>query len=105
MIYNLKNKMEQKKQIIIKVLERLKWYRDKAEDIIILLKSSYCTEELIDSVINRINVAIKTVEKDKDKNALRKWIEAIQKIRQREEQEEMSDEELDAELDSLLDNI
>ena len=97
--------MEQKKQLIIKVLERLKWYRDKAEDIIILLKSSYCTEELVDSVINRINVAIKTVEKDKDKNTLRKWIEAIQKIRQREEQEEMTDEELDAELDSLLDNI
>ena len=105
MIYNLKTKMEQKKELIIRVLEKLKWYRDKAEDLIILLKSTYCTEELIDSIINKINAAIKTVKKDADKNALRKWIAAIQKIRQREEQEEMSDEELDAEFDKLLDSI
>lgn len=104
-IYYLKNKMEQKKELIIRVLEKLKWYRDKAEDLIILLKSSYCTEELIDSIINKVNAAIKTAKKDADKNALRKWIAAIQKIRQREEQEEMSDEELDAEFDKLLNSI
>ena len=97
--------MEQKKQLILTVLERLKWYRDKAEDLIILLWSSYCTEELIDSIINRINAAIKIAKKDSDKNILRKWLTAIQKIRQREEEEEISDEELEAVLDSLLDNI
>ena len=97
--------MEQTKQLIIKVLQRLKWYRNIAEDLIILLESSYCTEKLIDTIINKINVAIKTVKNNSDKNALRKWIEAIQKIRQREEQEEITDEELDEELDSLLDNI
>lgn len=97
--------MEQKKQLILMVLKRLKWYRDKAEDLKILVESSYCTEELIDAIINRINAAIKIAKKGEDKNTLRKWIEAIQKIKQREEREEMSDEELDAELDSLLEII
>ena len=97
--------MEQKKQLILMVLEKLKWYRDKAEDLKILVESSYCTEELIDAIINRINAAIKIAKKDSDKNALRKWLTAIQKIRQREEEEEMSDEELEAEFDKLLDSI
>ena len=97
--------MEKKKQLILIVLERLKWYRNIAEDLIILLESSYCTEELIDSIINRINVAIKIVKKESDKNALRKWIEAIQKIRQREKTEEMTEEEIEEEFDKLLDSI
>lgn len=97
--------MEEKKQLLIMVLERLKWYRNMAENLIILLRSSYCTEDLINSIIKKINAAIKATKKVEDKNALRKWIEAIQKIKQREEHEEMPDEELDAELDSLLETI
>lgn len=97
--------MEQKKQLIIKVLQRLKWHRNMAEDLIILIESSYCTKELIDSITNKINAAIKTVKNNSDKNALRKWIEVIQKIKQKEESEEMTDEELDAELDNVLNTI
>ena len=97
--------MEQKKELIIKVLEKLKWYRNMSEELLILVNSSYCTEELIDSIINKVNAAIKSAKKDADKNALRKWLTAIQKIRQREEEEQMSAEELDAELDKLLDSI
>lgn len=97
--------MEQKKQLIIKVLQRLKWYRNMAENLIILLRSSYCTDELIESIINKINSAIKTIKSDSDKNALKKWLAAIQKIRQREETEEMTEEEIEEEFDKLLDSI
>lgn len=76
-----------------------------ANDLIILLESSYCTEELIDSIINKLYATIKAAKKNSDKNVLRKWIEAIQKIKQREEREEMSDGELDKELDNLLETI
>ena len=97
--------MEQKKELIVKVLKKLKWYRNMSEELLILVNSSYCTEELIDSIINKVNTAIKNSKKDADKNALRKWLTAIQKIRQREEKEQMSTEELDAEFDKLLDSI
>lgn len=97
--------MDQKKQLLIKLLEKLKWYRNMSEDLLILVNSSYCTPELIDSIMNKINTAIRTAKKDADKKALRKWLTAIQKIRQREYEQELSSEELEAEFDKLLESI
>lgn len=97
--------MEQKKELLIKVLEKLKWYRKMSENLLFLINSSYCTEELIDSIINKINLAIKSAKKNIDKNVLKKWLTAIQQIRQREDEEKMRDGELDAEFEKILHSI
>jgi len=97
--------MNEKKELVKKVLEKLKWHRDMAGNLILLLDSTYCNEGIVDSIIAKINSAIKTVQDENNRNMLKKWLALIQKIRQKEEAEKMSDEELDRELNSLLDSM
>lgn len=88
--------MDQKKELVIRVLEKLEWYREIAPDLLVIVKSSYCTDEILNSLINMLNKAIKTIKKDDDKKILEKSLQQIQKIRHMEENEKMSDEDLDA---------
>lgn len=95
------SRMEQKKELVIKVLEKMLWYRDMAQDLLVIVKSSLCSDELLNSLINIINKAIKTVKKDDEKMVLEKSLLQIQKIKEMEEGSKISDEDLD----SLLDGI
>lgn len=97
--------MNEKKELVKKVLEKLKWHRDMAKGLIVLLDSDYYTEGILDSIIVKVNSAIKTAKNENNRNILKKWLVLIQKIRQKEENEKMSDEKLDNELNSLLDSI
>lgn len=97
--------MEQKKELIVKVINKIKPYRNKAEDILKLLNSKECNEEIMDEIIRRFNDAIKQCKKENDIKTLKKWLNAVQKIREMEKKEEKSKEELDIELDKLLDSI
>lgn len=93
--------MDQKKELVIRVLEKLEWYREMAPDLLVIVKSSYCTDEIVNSLINMLNKAIKTVKKDSEKKILEKSLQQIQKIRQMEKNEKISDEDLDALLDDI----
>ena len=93
--------MEQKKKLVIKVLERLLWHRDIAQDLLVIIKSSYCTEEILDSLINLVSKAVKTEKWDEDKKLLEKSIQQIKKIQQMKENEKMLDEDLDKSLDFI----
>ena len=93
--------MNQKKELVTKVLEKLEWYREMAPDLLVIVKSSYCTDELLNSLINMLNKSIKTVKKTDEKKILEKSLQQIQKIKQMEENEKISDEDLDALLDDV----
>jgi len=88
--------MDQKKEIVIKILERLQWYRDMAADLLVIVESSYCTDEILDSLINIMDKSMKTVKKWNEKKIMEKSLLKIQHIRQMEKNERMSDEDLDA---------
>lgn len=88
--------MDQKKELVIRVLEKLQWHREMAPDLLVIVKSSYCTDEILDSLINMMNRAIKTVKKINEKAILEKSLSKIQYIRHMEEIEKMCDEDLDA---------
>lgn len=87
--------MEQKKELLIKVLKKLQPYRDMTEGILALMESSYIDEKTIDAVIHTISQSIKTVKNKQEKIALTHGLEKIQKIKQMEDDEKMSDKELD----------
>ena len=97
--------MEQKKQLLIKVIEKIKPYRNKSEEVLDLLNNWNYNENLIDEIIKRLSKAIKKCRKQGEMNSLRKWLEAVKKIRELEEQDKISDEELDSQLDALLELI
>lgn len=97
--------MEKKKQIVLHILNELKWYWDKAEELINMVNSTYCTNEVLDSLIDFIDEGIKSTKKDIQKRALEKTMLRLKKIKELEEKERCSDEELDRMLDEILDTI
>ena len=88
--------MEIKKQLLIKVLTKLKPYRNLAEGILALIESSYVDNQTIDGIIRLINQSMKRVKKARQKVAMQKWLALVQRIKDREEKEkQISDKELD----------
>lgn len=87
--------MEKKKELIIKVLTKMKPYRNLAEGILALVESNYMDEKTIDGIIHIMNQSIKSIKKENEKELMQKWIEKIQKIKLMEEGEKISEEELD----------
>jgi len=92
--------MEQKKELIIKVLTKLKPYRNLAEGILALIESSYCDEKTIDGLLKLINTSIKQTKNKKDKSHMQKGLELIQKIQSQEQMEKESEN-----IDQLLENL
>lgn len=93
--------MNQKKELIIKVLERLQWHRDMSQDLLVIVKSSYCSDEILDSLMNLVNKTIKTVKGNDDKVLLEQSLKQLRKIKSMEENEKISDEDLDTLLESI----
>lgn len=93
--------MDKKKELIIKILEKLQWHRDMSQDLLVIVKSSYCTDEILDSLINLISKSIKFIKEDNEKQLLEKSLQQIRKIQQMEENGKISDEDLDTLLDSI----
>ncbi len=89
--------MEPKKQLLIKVLQKLQPYRNLAEGILALVESRYCTDKTLDGLIVLLQDSIKIVKKDQEKDKLEKGLALIQKIRHQEEDEhdQMTDEDLE----------
>ncbi len=87
--------MEYKKKLVIKVLTKLKPYRNLAEGFLALVESIYIDEKSMDAIIQSIAQSIKSVKKESEKLALQKWLEKIKKIRSMGMNENASDQELD----------
>lgn len=90
--------MNQKKKLLIKVLNKLLPYWDLAEGIIALVNSKYIDENTIDALLLIITQAIKTTKKKQQKEKLERSISAIQKIK---DQEEFDQEDADKLLETI----
>jgi hypothetical protein len=64
--------MEKKKELIIKVLTKMKPYRNLAEGILALVESSYMDEKTIDGIIHIMNQSIKSIKKENEKELMQK---------------------------------
>ena len=93
--------MNQRKELIIKVLEKMQWHRDIAQDLLVIVKSSYCTDEILDSLINLISKSIKSTKADSEKILLEKSLQQIKRIQKMEENTKISDKDMDALLDDI----
>ena len=93
--------MNQKKELVIKVLEKLQWHRDMAQDLLVIVKSSYCSDEILNSIIIEVNKAIKTVKENDDKLLLEKSLQLLKKIQILEKNIKISGEDLDKILDDI----
>jgi hypothetical protein len=64
--------MEKKKELIIKVLTKMKPYRNLAEGILALVESSYMDEKTIDGILHIMNQSIKSIKKENEKELMQK---------------------------------
>jgi len=94
--------MENKKEIIIKVLTKLKPYRNLAEEILALVESNYVDEKMIEWLLKIIDTALKKTNKDNERKKLIQAQAIIQKIKMKEKNEW---EDADVYLEEMLDKL
>ena len=87
--------MNQKKALLIQILNKLKPHRELADGILALIESWYANDKAVDGLIHVISNSIRTLKDGEQKTVLQKWLEMVQKIKDMEENEKMSEEELD----------
>ncbi len=87
--------MINKKDILIKILEKLEWDWNIAPWILALVKSSYSDDNMIDGLIKIIEIAIQWSNSKIQQQSLKRSLEIIKKIKEQEDQEMYSEQELD----------
>lgn len=89
-IYNLKNKMNQKKELLIEILKQLEWHWDLAPWFLVIIEKTG-NEELIDDLLKLIKTGIKSIKNKRIKTKLINRIKEMKKkwdIEQEKEREE-----------------
>jgi len=86
--------MDQKKELIIKVLTKLKPYRNLAEGILALVKSEYIDEKSIDGIIKFTAKGIKNIKAKQQDNRVQKVKKLEEKHHEREAQDIQEAEDL-----------
>ena len=94
--------MDKKKELLLKVLNKLLPYRNLAEGLVALVDSKYIDEKTIDGLLLIINQSIKNVKEGKEKTKLMKAVEVVQKIKHSEKIEREDEAE---EVERLLENM
>jgi len=90
--------MEQKKQLLIKVLTKLQPYWNLAEGIIILLHKNTLEISVIDDLILLVACAIKKNKKIKNSNT---FVQSLEKIKKIQGEESLGQEDVEHILDSI----
>lgn len=94
--------MEQKKQLILQILTKLKPYWNLADGLLALMESQHVSNEMLDWLIHIFAETIKTVSNEWTKDMMKKGLEALKKIKKQEHLEQIKDEEA---AENLLDTI
>lgn len=84
---------------IVTILHKLRWHRDLADPLIILVESKYCNDQLIQSLTVMLKQAIKHVHNQQIKDHFQ---EAYTKIQYIQQQSKIDQSHADDILDKLM---
>ena len=84
--------IEKKKDLLLKVLGKLKPYRDIADGLSVFVQSEYASEETIDNIIHFLKEKIQQVKHMQQEQAQQK-VKRIKKIAEKEEKKDIDDAE------------
>lgn len=93
---NPRDVFEQKRSVVIEVLQGLVWVWDLAEWFLIIVQSSYVEEWLLDLLIDTLQKSIDATTSASKQQNLQSALHQIQALRQAEQQSRQQDE-IDAE--------
>lgn len=94
-----------KKEYLSKILEQLEPIRDLAAGLKIVVEQWALWDDVLDTLIGAVESGIHTASSEVAKVKMKKWLDALQKMKEIERQSSMQDEKELAELDKLIDDF
>ena len=94
-----------KKDFLIRVLIQLEPIWNLAKWLKFLVEEWKFWDDVLDVLINAVQWAVSTAKFEKDKNKLKKWLNALEKLKQMEVEKKTQDEKDLNELENMIDNL
>ncbi len=94
-----------KKDYLIKILENLESIWDLAPGLKILVEQWALWDDTLDTLISAVESGIHSARSEVAKLKMKKWLDALDKMKQIEKQSAMQDEKELIELDKLIDGL
>lgn len=94
-----------KKEYLIKILENLESIWDLAPGLKILVEQWALWDETLDTLISAVESGIHSARSEVAKAKMKRWLDALDKMRQIEKQSAMQDEKELKELDRLIEGL
>lgn len=94
-----------KKDYLIKILENLESIWDLAPGLKILVEQWALWDDTLDTLISAVEAGIHSARSEVAKLKMKKWLDALDKMKQIEKQSAMQDEKELMELDKLIDGL
>jgi len=94
-----------KKEYLVKILENLDSVRDLAPGLKIVVEQWALWEDVLDTLIETVESGIHSARSEVSKLKMKKWLDALTKMKQMEQQSAMQDEKELEELDKLIDSF
>lgn len=94
-----------KKEYLLKILEQLEPIRELAPGLKILVEQWALWEDVIDMLSKAVENWINSVRSEISKQKMKKWLDALERMKEMEKQSAMQDERQLEELDKLLADI
>lgn len=94
-----------KKEYLLKILEQLEPIWEVASGLKIVVEQWALWDDVLDTLIGAVESGIHSARSEVAKAKMKKWLDALERMKQIEKQSAMQDEKELAELDRLLDSF
>ena len=94
-----------KKEYLLKILEQLEPIWEVASGLKIVVEQWALWDDVLDTLISAVESGIHSARSEVAKAKMKKWLDALERMKQIEKQSAMQDEKELAELDRLLDSF
>ena len=94
-----------RKEFLMKILVELEPIRDLANGLVYLVQEWKLWDNVLDVLINAVQWAITTANYVKDKNKMKRSLDALSKLKQMEIDNKLNDEKDLNQLESMIDNL
>ena len=90
---------------MLKILEQLEPVWDLAPGLKLVVNQWSLSDDIIDTLIGAVETGIHSASSEVAKAKMKKWLDALERMKQLEQQSALQDEKELAQLDELLDSF
>ena len=94
-----------KKEYLIKILENLESIWDSASALKKIVEQGVLWDDALDTLINAVESGIHSAKSEISRLKMKKWLDALERMKQMEKQSALQDEKELTELDNLINDF